>query len=193
MNRTTHDLRHAFHLVRLMDDGEPADPTPASAPEDDPATAPTPTPAADPEPVGNPEAKRISDEAARYRHRAKEAEGKVEALTDQVRTLTLRLAFTIEATAANLTDIDAAWKLSADDLRAVGLNDDGTADTERLGQIVNHVANRYPYLSVGLDSVTADEFPPPATDHTAGRRRENRSLDSHTIEAKFPALARLRR
>ena len=193
MNRTTHDLRHAFHLVRLMDDGEPAATTPAADTEDDPASAATPPPAAEPEPVANPEAKRISDEAARYRHRAKQAEGKVEALTDQVRTLTLRLAFTIEATAANLTDIDAAWKLSADDLRAVELNEDGTANTERLGQIVNHVATRYPYLATDPTPAATDGFPPvtpPRTDSSAGRRGNIGALDTETLAKKFPALRR---
>lgn len=184
------DLRHAFIHARFMDDGEPPEPTPAAEPDQAPAGGAAGAPEAEPEPPGNPEAKRLSDEAARYRHRAKDAEAKVDDLTGQVRTLTLRLAFTTAAHAANLTDTDAAWKLAADDLRVLDVADDGTVDTDRLTQIVDHVTNRYPYLATTPAPAAADQFPPPRTPGDAGRRGKIGDLNVATLEAKFPALRR---
>lgn len=184
------DLRDAFTHARFMDDGEPPTPTPAADPDQASAGGAVGAPEAEPEPPGNPEAKRLSDEAARYRHRAKDAEAKVDDLTGQVRTLTLRLAFITAAHAADLTDTDAAWKLAADDLRAVEVGEDGTVDANRLTQIVDHVTNRYPYLTSAPFPAAADRFPPPRTPADAGRGGRVGALDTASLAKKFPALRR---
>lgn len=173
----------------------PTDPPPSPA-----AAAPPPADTAGGETgeevvPDNPELKKLHDEAAKHRVRAKDAEAKVDALTGQVRTLTLRLAFNSAATSVKLTDIDAAWKLAADDLTAVDVAEDGSVDKDRLGQIVAHVAERYPYLTSAPTPAaagTADHFPPtgPSGHPTNGAKKDTKKLDEGALVAKFPALAR---
>lgn len=138
-----------------------------------------------------------SDREARYRIRAKQAEAKVEDLTAEVRTLRMRLAFNSAATGANLTDADAAWKLASDDLRAVDVSEDGKVDTDRIGQIVAHVAERYPYLaSETSPSPSPAETPTFAPVLPSGRQtngaKKSPPLDVAALEQRFPALARNR-
>jgi hypothetical protein len=183
------------------DAAEPAEPDPS--PDDDGTAEPTNGVAGegagqrsgDDEPPTNPELKKLHDEAARHRVRAKDAEAKVEALTEQVRTLTLRLAFNGLAGEAELSDLDAAWKLAADDLRAVEVAEDGKVDTDRLGQIVQHVAQRYPYLTSSPPPATTtstDAFPPtePSGRSTNGKRQRTADPTAAVLQTKFPALRR---
>lgn len=200
------DLRGAFAAPASWappdEDPPPAEPEPS--PDDDGTAEPTNGVAGEGEgqgsdegePPDNPELKKLHDEAARHRVRVKDAEAKVEGLTEQVRTLTLRLAFNGLAGDAELTDLDAAWKLAADDLRAVEVAEDGTVDTSRLGQIVQHVADRYPYLTSSPPPATTtstDAFPPtePSGRSTNGRRHRS-DPSMALLEAKFPALRRRR-
>lgn len=144
----------------------------------------------------DPDKKKLSDEAAKHRVRAKAAEDKAEELQGQVRTLTLRLAVNAAATQLKITDTDAAMKLAADDLVAVELKDDGTVDTDRIGSIVAHVAERYPYLvSTPAPAVNTDKFPATGTSGRMmnGQRKPVDTLDERKLEAKFPALVRTRR
>jgi hypothetical protein len=196
-----HDLRGAFAATQAWapDDEPPAQPTPSpdDAAPDDVAGEGDGQGSGTGEPPENPELKKLHDEAARHRVRAKDAEAKADALADQVRTLTIRLAFNTLAGDANLTDLDAAWKLAADDLRAVQVGEDGTVDTDRLGQIVAHVAERYPYLTTAPApaKTPTDAFPPSLASGrpTNTRKRDRSHLDAGYLEAKFPALARRRR
>lgn len=147
----------------------------------------------------NPELKKLHDEAARHRVRAKDAEAKAEGLAAQVRSLTLRIAFNTLAGEAELTDLDAAWKLAADDLTVVDVAEDGTVDTERIAQIVAYVAYRYPYLASAPAPATApstDAFPPTVPSGSlvgSGRRKQTDGLNVTLLESKFPALRRQRR
>ena len=201
------DLRGAFTAPTSWapPDEEPPPAEPDPSPDDDGTAAPTNDVAGegegqgsgDDEPPANPELKKLHDEAARHRVRAKDAEAKVESLTGQVRTLTLRLAFNDLAGEADLTDLDAAWKLAADDLRAVEVGEDGKVDTDRLSQIVQHVAQRYPYLTSSPPPATAtstDAFPPtePSGRSTNGKRQHTADPTAAVLEAKFPALGRRR-
>ncbi|HRW36896.1 MAG TPA: hypothetical protein P5254_04305, partial [Aquihabitans sp.] len=179
-----HDLRGAFTTAPAWasDEEPPAQPTPSpddSAP-DDVAGEGAGQAIGPGEPPENPELKKLHDEAARHRVRAKDAEVKADALADQVRTLTIRLAFNTLAGDANLTDLDAAWKLAADDLRAVEVGEDGTVDTDRLGQIVSHVTERYPYFANTPTpaTTTTDTFPPgvPSGRPTNTRKRDPSEL-----------------
>lgn len=199
------DLRGAFAAPTSWapPDEEPPPAEPDPSPDDDGTAEPTNGVAGegegqgshDDQPPANPELKKLHDEAARHRVRAKDAEAKVEGLTEQVRTLTLRLAFNGLAGEADFTDLDAAWKLAADDLQAVEVGEDGTVDTDRLGQIVAHVADRYPYLTSSPPPATAtatDAFPPtrPSGRSTNGKRLRTPDSTTATLEGKFPALRR---
>ncbi|HWJ64876.1 MAG TPA: hypothetical protein VNS19_23085 [Acidimicrobiales bacterium] len=198
------DLRGAFAAPAYWappEEDPPAPAPPAPSPDDD--SAPPAGVAGEGEPVEgeapeNPELKKLHDEAARHRVRAKDAEAKAEGLAAQVRSLTLRIAFNTLAGEAELTDLDAAWKLAADDLTVVDVAEDGTVDTERLAQIVAHVAERYPYLASAPAPATpakADAFPPtePSGRPTNGRKKQIGGLNVELLESKFPALRHKRR
>ncbi|MGI9121207.1 MAG: hypothetical protein ACR2G7_14005 [Acidimicrobiales bacterium] len=197
-----YDLRGAFTAAAAWaPDDDPAEPAPDHSPDDAdnaPADVAGEGEGQEGEAPDNPELKKVHDEAARHRVRAKDAETKAEALADQVRTLTLRIAFNGLAGDANVTDLEAAWKLAADDLRAVDIADDGAVDTERLGQIVAHVAERYPYLASApapATTTSTDAFPPTEPSGSrlgSGKRRHTGGLDVARLEAKFPALRQMR-
>lgn len=163
------DLRGAFAARARWapPDEDPTAPAPpAPSPDDDGEASADVAGGGEPaegEAPENPELKKLHDEAARHRVRAKDAEAEAEGLAAQVRSLTLRIAFNTLAGDAELTDLDAAWKLAADDLTVVDVAEDGTVDTERLSQIVAHVAGRYPYLASAPAPATpakTDAFPP---------------------------------
>lgn len=200
---TTYDLRNLLVLPAVW---APDDPPAGPDPSPDDAAPPAgdvagegdqePAPEADTGRPDNPGLKKLHDEAARNRVRAKDAEAKVTVLTDQVRSLHLRLAFNAAATDATITDTEAAWKLAADDLRAVDVAEDGTVDATRLGQILTHVADRYPYLAAApATTATASGFPPagPSGRQTNGKRNDTRVLDEQRLISKFPALGRAKR
>ena len=196
------DLRGEFAAAAAWappEEDPPAPAPPAPSPGDDSAppadVAGEGEPVEGEEPPENPALKKLSDEAARHRVRAKEAEAKAEGLAAQVRSLTLRIAFNALAGDAELNDLDAAWKLAADDLTVVDVAEDGTVDTERLAQIVAHVAERYPYLASApapATSPSADAFPPtePSGRQTNGPRKQTNGLNVALLESKFPALRR---
>jgi len=147
--------------------------------------------------IKNPRVKALSDEAAKHRNRAKQAEdqattltAEVAALTDQVRTLRLQVAFSAAAHSAGLTDTDAAWKLAAEDLTAVTVADDGNIDIERISAIVQHVAERYPYLATAPTPSARDAFPAEASGRPIGRKASAGSISQASLEARFPALRR---
>ncbi len=201
---STYDLRNLLVLPGAWappeeDPAEPAPPVPS--PDDDsssPADVAGEGDQEGDEPPANPELKKLHDEAARHRVRAKEAEAKAEGLAGQVRSLTLRIAFNALAGDAELTDLDAAWKLAADDLTVVEVAEDGTVDLGRLAQIVAHVAERYPYLASAPAPATpasTDTFPStePSGRLTNGKRKSTGGLDIARLEAKFPALRHMRR
>lgn len=148
------------------------------------------------EPPTNPVLKKLHDEAARHRNRAKAAEEQVASLTAENRNLRLRMEFNEAAIYADLTDPDAAWKLAADELATVCIDEDGTVHSERVGEIIANVAERYPYL-VAAPAPTAEEqalqdrFPAlvPSGSSAERRRRPSRpALDTAYLARKFPAL-----
>ncbi len=154
--------------------------------------------------VADPDKKRLSDEAARYRRERNELRAQVEELTRKVegkqtndnyertiRSLRLELAWERAATAAHISDIEAAWRLAADDLAGVKV-EDGKVDTERLRQIVDHVAQRYPYLTD--DYAPGDPNVVTATSPSGrpmnGKKESNVGTDRRVLEKRFPALRR---
>lgn len=189
----------------------------AAAPADDEDTGPSP--AADDGPVvpagdaagegdddedttdddaDNPRIKELSDEAGKWRRKLRQAEkriaeledGQASDLQDENRTLRLRLAWE-RATAGKLKDIDAAWKLAEDALKAVEVKD-GEVDIERLGEIVAHVIDRYPYL-VEADKPANDTPSSPWPDGGADtgkppKKKPGQGTDRATLAKKYPAL-----
>ncbi len=153
--------------------------------------------------VEDPDKKRLSDEAAKYRRERNELRAQVEELTRKVegkqtnddyektiRSLRLELAWERAATGAHISDIEAAWRLAADDLAGVKVEDD-KVDTERLQQIVDHVAQRYPYLT---DDYAPDDANVTATSPSGrpmnGKKESQLGTDRRALEKKFPALRR---
>ncbi|MDP1793770.1 MAG: hypothetical protein Q8K63_06490 [Acidimicrobiales bacterium] len=111
-------------------------------------------------------------------------------LTAENRTLRLRLAFDRATLSANFKDTDAAWKLAEDDLKGVDITD-GTVDANRLGEIVNHLITRYPYLveDAGSADETKDRFPDATSGRPAnGRRQRDAVTSTEVLARKFPAL-----
>lgn len=198
------DLRHAFDLIVTFDGGDDdpderdPDPSPPAEDANDGGDAAGGEGNGDTDAPVNPELKRLHDEAARHRVRARTAEDQVATLTDENRTLRLRLVFNEAAADADLTDTNAAWKLASDDLAAVSIDEDGTVDVTRLGQIIDHIADRYPYLVAAPaptpeDQALRDRFPAlaPSGASTDRRRTYDRSaLDHGHLAKKFPALRR---
>ncbi len=198
---TMFDLRLAFarHYFR-MPAGEDG-----SAPGEDEGQDDNDDNDNDDQDVDNPRLKQLSDEAAKYRRkmkewrqRAEEAEAKA---GDTVRTLRLELAFERLATRAKITDIEAAWRLVEDDLKAVKVEDD-QVDAERMQQIVDHVVERYPYLrdDYASQKEEGEGDPPSSPSGTStnaasgrpvnGRRRSDAGADFGALARKFPALRR---
>lgn len=159
----------------------------------------------------NPRIKQLSDEATKYRRERNEARRQLDELkgkggksddSETVRRLRLELSFERLATKAKISDIEAAWRLVEDDLKAVKVEDD-RVDAERLQQIVDHVVERYPYLrddyapqkdkdTEGDPSSSPSDTSTNATSGRPinGRRRSDTGLDARTLTAKFPALTR---
>ncbi len=201
---TALDLRAAFarHYFRM-----PADEDDSAAGEDEGEGTDNDDDNNDNQEVDNPRLKQLSDEAAKYRRkmnewrkRAEEAEAKA-GDTETVRTLRLELSFERLATRAKITDIEAAWRLLEDDLKAVNINDEGAVDAERMQQIVDHVVERYPYLrdayapqkdAEGYPSSSPIDGSANATSGRPvnGRRRSDAGTDFGALAKKFPALTR---
>lgn len=142
--------------------------------------------------------RKLSQEAKKWRRKFREAEARVKELEgtagvkEEVRSLRLRLAFERAARTVHLEDLDAAWKLAEDDLSLVDVHDDGTVDTDRLGDVVAHVAHRYPYLVEEASEGTSESHDPPPSSPSGrpmnGRKKTKSQLDAEALAQRFPAL-----
>jgi hypothetical protein len=201
---TTFDLRAAFSRDHFRMPADVDDSAGGKGEEDVGASGSEDT---EDEELEHPRIKQLSDEAAKYRRernewrkRAEEAEAKA-GDAETVRTLRLELGFERLATKARISDIEAAWRLVEDDLRAVKIEDD-QVDAERLQQIVDHVVERYPYLrddyAPSKEEGEGDPSSSPS-DHSTnaasgrpvnGRRKSDAGTDFGALAKKFPALRR---
>lgn len=143
--------------------------------------------------------KELSDEAAKWRRKFREASDRVtaleesrasEALQVENQDLRLRIPFNDECHHHDVSDRDAIWKLAGDDIK-VAVKDDGTVDVERLRNVVGSLVERYPHFvrDDGPDPEPAGSGLPPSGKRTDGKVRptdpgSNRSV----LERKFPAL-----
>jgi hypothetical protein len=154
--------------------------------------------------VKNHRLKQLSDEAAKWRRKFRQANERAEkleatatddALREENRTLHLRLAWERATTNARLRDADAAWTLGQEELKSVEVTE-GQVDTARIGEIVSTVVTRYPYLVEPEDepaspSTPSDVFPdlPKSGKRTDGKRPVNTDQANRSaLEQRFPAL-----
>jgi len=207
----TFDLRPAFATALGLRSFMPADatgPSPADDPEghdsDDAAGEGDEQEAAelDGDEVKTPRLTELSDEAAKWRRKFRETTKRLEGLeagqaSDELqqenRSLKLELAWdrATRTVAWNHGSEEVAWKMAQDQLPAT-LNEDGTVDGTRIGEVVNAVVKQYPFLiqQEPEEAPPADAFPntTPSGPRTNGKVRQSSGTDLATLQRKFPAL-----
>ena len=134
------------------------------------------------EPVKNPELKRLSNEAAAHRIRAKKAEEALTTATATIQELRIHNAF-MRAALPLIDDLDAAWKLA--DHSLVKIDDDG--NVTGMDTMITAALQMYPYLERVVDTM-----PEPISGGapTNGRRNNPNVANAAILEKKFPALRR---
>lgn len=203
---TTVDLRPAFgRMLRSYapdDDPSPADDSAESELGDDDAAGEGDDDNKDDDKPSR--IKQLSDEAAKNRHRAKNAEARLaeaearikqledantnEALQAENAELKLRLAFNEACYLHKVSDRDAVWKLGGDDLKAI-VDDEGKISDERLESVVQSIVTRYPHFAG--DDETDEELPDqPSGRMMNGLRKSDAATSAEVLRKKFPALGR---
>ncbi len=139
---------------------------------------------------------RYRERAKDYKRKLKEAEQEIAKLksgkdddNDGLRLLRAENAF-IKAAVAKGIDPDAAWKL-ADQPAIVASWDDNNQTFTAIGDSLEQVVERYPYVAGNEDKEDRVTFPPPASTSgkpTNKRRQAGHKLDRAYLEAKYPAL-----
>lgn len=140
----------------------------------------------------------LSDEAAKWRRKFREATERLdalekgqasEALMVENGDLRLRMAFNDECHAFDVSDRDAIWKLAGDDIK-VAVKDDGTVDPARLRTVVGSLVERYPHFVKDKGpSEPAGAGLPPSGRRTDGKMRDTGNGTASTVLVqKFPAL-----
>ena len=132
--------------------------------------------------IRDPEKKRLSDEAAAHRVRAKKAEEALTTATATIQELRLHNAF-MRAALPLVDDLDAAWKLA--DHSLVKIDDDGN-DTG-MDTMITAALRNYPYLERVADTVP---LPVSGGAPANGRRSNPNSGNAAFLEKKYPALRR---
>lgn len=157
------------------------------------------------EDVKDPDKKKLSEEAAKWRHKFREAEDRIkkledahgaEALQASNRELRLRLAF--ERAGRDFKDMEAAWLLAQEELATVKFGDDGTPDASRISEIVGRVGSKYPYLVEAADAQPDPSSSPSGAGASSGspmngKRKSDSGTSAQILQKKFPALRGIRR
>lgn len=153
-----------------------------------------------------PRIKQLSDEAAKWRNkfrdaekalaeltnekgRADTAEANSKGLVDQLRGARMENAFLRTAT-GKVADLEAAWKLA--DKAEVKVNEDGTV--EGLDAVLAKVLEKHPYLTPKptepADKELADRFPAllPSGRPNNGKKGSTDAVDYEKLAKLFPAL-----
>ena len=136
----------------------------------------------DSEQIKNPELKRLSNEAAAHRIRAKKAEEALATATESVQDLLIENAF-IRAALPLVDDIDAAWKLA--DHSLVKVDDDG--NVSGMDTMITAALRSYPYLERVVDTMPTP-LPGSGGAPVNGRRANPNSGNAAVLVKKFPAL-----
>lgn len=209
----TIDLRQAFSVALGLRSFMPADDDTGPSPADDEGEVDPADGAAgegdEQEPVEldddegkNPRLKEVSDEAAKWRRKFRETTKRLadlestkasDELQQENRSLKLELAWdrATRTVAWSENGAEGAWKMAQDQLPAT-LNEDGTVDGTRIGEVVNAVVKQYPFLiqQEPEEAPPADAFPQthPSGPSTNGKVRQSSGTDLATLQRKFPAL-----
>jgi hypothetical protein len=138
--------------------------------------------ASDDKPIKDPEKKRLSDEAAAHRIRAKKAEEALTAANTTIQELRLHNAF-MRAALPLVDDLDATWKLCDHSLAKI--DDDG--NVTGMDTMITAALRSYPYLERVVDTM-----PLPVTGGmpSNGRRSNPNAATAAMLEKKYRALRR---
>lgn len=177
------DLR-AFFTPAEYDADPPADGDGKDDDADDKGTDPPEDGSGSPDAtaIRDPEKKRLSDEAAAHRVRAKKAEEALTTATATIQELRLHNAF-MRAALPLVDDLDAAWKLC--DHSLVKVDDEG--NVAGMDTMITAALRAYPYLERVADTVP---LPVSGGAPANGRRGNPNSGNAAFLEKKYPALRR---
>jgi hypothetical protein len=165
-------------------------------------------------PIRDSRIKELSDEAAKWRKKFREAEARVIELEgegkqkkrsqsfvdgQELREARLESAF-VRAVFEHRDSIDleAAWDLATYKgfLDAVTVDDDdGTVDSDTMTEALERLIDRYPYLIDGKSEPSGEneDEPKPKTRHPVQRHGGKKIGDRASLEKRFPALRGRRR
>ena len=147
----------------------------------------------DPDPdESDPRIKELSDEAAKYRVRAKESDARAESAETELRAARVELAVRREAAQRDkpFADLDVVMKVL--DLDSIATDD--TGQPVEVGSALDHLADRHPYLLAEQQPSDGGKVNPAAhvRSGTSMNRDRNRGagIDHAKLAAKYPALRR---
>lgn len=165
-------------------DGSQGDETGEGAPpaDPDPSSSPAGQQPGDQADADASRIKQLSDEAAKYRHRAKAAEDSVEQAQKTITELRIENAYIRHAITV-VDDLDAGRKLA--DFAGVTIDEDGTV--HGMKEVVAALIRHYPYLERQPDT---QPYAAPGSGGTPanGRRKTTVTTSRAALEKKYPAL-----
>jgi hypothetical protein len=150
--------------------------------------------------VRDPDKQRLSQEAAKWRRKFREAEARLKEMKDDtsmpeaLRAARLEAAFLREVLARDeRVDLETAWDLAnaRGYLDPVKLTDDGAV--EGMVEAFDRLLGRYPYLADDEDDEPAPDQQPAPKIRPPGGRASRQDLGVAGLRDRFPALRRGRR
>lgn len=189
-------------LLGLLSKTVPTDDDdPAATDDDDPAATDENTDDEDDEDsdddeVKDPEKKRLSAEAAKWRKKFRAAEARIaelEAGDDRLRSARLEAAF-LRAVMGHdqaIGDVETAWDLASAKgyMDPVKVEENGTV--AGMAEALNRLLGRYPYL-VDEDDGTPAPMPTTASGRPPPPQKGRAGVDRAALGKRFPALGRRR-
>lgn len=148
-----------------------------------------------PEDDKDPRIKELSDEAARYRVRAKEAEGRAGSAEEELRAARVELAVRREAAKRDkpFADLDVVMKVL--DLDSIATDDEG--QPFEVASALDRLADRHPYLlaeeATERTRVDPSKHVPSGASMNRDKNRGGGGIDRAKLAEKYPALRRGRR
>jgi hypothetical protein len=142
----------------------------------------------------DPRIKQLSDEAAKYRVRAKEAEGRAESVETELRGARVELAVRREAVKRDkpFADLDVVMKVL--DLDTIATDESG--EPVEVGAALDRLGDRHPYLlaeqATPVERTDPSKLVPSGTSMNRDKNK-GKGIDYKKLAAKYPALQRGRR
>jgi hypothetical protein len=158
-----------------------------------------PPPALTEEEVKNPRLKALSREAAKWRNKFRQTEGRVKELEaaleakppdEQLRSARLEIAFLKQVMGHNqrIVDLDTAWDLATTKGFFDPVKTSDEDNVEGMAEALARLLERYPYL-VDDDGDEPPDPPSRSSIPSFNRGRQNRSEhETRTFEQRFPAM-----